>query len=231
MSSRSCLWQAVTNGPTGALPQDFWSKIGAVTSTVVNSLVYVGQLIYKGLVALGTFLTDLATAIVEWGMRSLGALWQAVTTVAQKIADAAVSLFNWVKDFVVGLFTTIINGFSALIQNAMSGLTTAVTGLFRNKGTLTSLLLGIPLVIGAVVKVRDIIENVFEVLEVAEAGITAVFAILSGGTRARVKTLISHLTTEALLKAGVAATIFQLLGAGVGTICGNAPKNNPWLRF
>src|SRR2546425_724341 len=154
-------WQAVTNGPTGALPQDFWSKIGAVTSTVVNSLVYVGQLIYKGLVALGTFLTDLATAIVEWGMRSLGALWQAVTTVAQKIADAAVSLFNWVKDFVVGLFTTIINGFSALIQNAMSGLTTAVTGLFRNKGTLTSLLLGIPLVIGAVLKGRDIIENVF----------------------------------------------------------------------
>src|SRR3989454_899751 len=218
-------WQAVTNGPTGALPQDFWSKIGAVTSTVVNSLVYVGQLIYKGLVALGTFLTDLATAIVEWGMRSLGALWQAVTTVAQKIADAAVSLFNWVKDFVVGLFTTIINGFSALIQNAMSGLTTAVTGLFRNKGTLTSLLLGIPLVIGAVVKVRDIIENVFEVLEVAEAGITAVLAILSGGTAAVVKTLISHLTTEALLKAVVAATLLQLIGAVVDTISENALNN------
>src|SRR3989441_637788 len=224
-------WQAVTNGPTGALPQDFWSKIGAVTSTVVNSLVYVGQLIYKGLVALGTFLTDLATAIVEWGMRSLGALWQAVTTVAQKIADAAVSLFNWVKDFVVGLFTTIINGFSALIQNAMSGLTTAVTGLFRNKGTLTSLLLGIPLVIGAVVKVRDIIENVFEVLEVAEAGITAVLAILSGGTAAVVKTLISHLTTEALLKAVVAATILQLIGTVVDTISENALNNTLGLAF
>src|SRR2546427_625411 len=224
-------WQAVTNGPTGALPQDFWSKIGAVTSTVVNSLVYVGQLIYKGLVALGTFLTDLATAIVEWGMRSLGALWQAVTTVAQKIADAAVSLFNWVKDFVVGLFTTIINGFSALIQNAMSGLTTAVTGLFRNKGTLTSLLLGIPLVIGAVVKVRDIIENVFEVLEVAEAGITAVLAILSGGTAAVVKTLISHLTTEALLKAVVAATILQLIGTVVDTISESALNNTLGLVF
>src|SRR3989441_182318 len=224
-------WQAVTNGPTGALPQDFWSKIGAVTSTVVNSLVYVGQLIYKGLVALGTFLTDLATAIVEWGMRSLGALWQAVTTVAQKIADAAVSLFYWVEDFFVGLFTTIINGFSALIQNAMSGLTTAVTGLFRNKGTLTSLLLGIPLVIGAVVKVRDIIENVFEVLEVAEAGITAVLAILSGGTAAVVKMLISHLTTEALLKAVVAATILQLIGTVVDTISESALNNTLGLVF
>src|SRR3989441_726095 len=224
-------WQAVTNGPTGALPQDFWSKIGAVTSTVVNSLVYVGQLIYKGLVALGTFLTDLATAIVEWGMRSLGALWQAVTTVAQKIADAAVSLFYWVEDFFVGLFTTIINGFSALIQNAMSGLTTAVTGLFRNKGTLTSLLLGIPLVIGAVVKVRDIIENVFEVLEVAEAGITAVLAILSGGTAAVVKTLISHLTTEALLKAVVASDLFQLIGALFDTSSANALNKNLRLVF
>src|SRR2546426_216721 len=138
-------WQAVTNGPTGALPQDFWSKIGAVTSTVVNSLVYVGQLIYKGLVALGTFLTDLATAIVEWGMRSLGSLWQAVTTVAQKIADAAVLLFNWVKELVVWLFSTIINGFRALIYKAMSGLTTGVTRPFPNKGTLPPLLFGIPL--------------------------------------------------------------------------------------
>ncbi len=37
------------------MPQDFCSKIGAIASTVVNTLVQFGQMIYKGLVALGTF--------------------------------------------------------------------------------------------------------------------------------------------------------------------------------
>jgi len=41
-------WAAVSNGRTGTMPQDFWRKIGAAASTVVNTLVYVGQLIYKG---------------------------------------------------------------------------------------------------------------------------------------------------------------------------------------
>ncbi|HYU06452.1 MAG TPA: hypothetical protein VEM77_04655 [Thermoplasmata archaeon] len=35
-------WQAVVNGPTGAMPSDFWTKIGAAASTVVNSLVSFG---------------------------------------------------------------------------------------------------------------------------------------------------------------------------------------------
>ncbi len=53
-------WAAVVNGPTGAMPQDFWSKIGAIASAVVNTLVQFGQMIYKGLVALGAFLVNLA---------------------------------------------------------------------------------------------------------------------------------------------------------------------------
>lgn len=57
-------WASVTNGPTGAMPADFWTKIGAVASTVVNTLFYVGQLIVKGIVALGTFLTDKTTPIL-----------------------------------------------------------------------------------------------------------------------------------------------------------------------
>ncbi len=44
-------WAGVANGPTGAMPQDFWQKLGAAASAVVNAFVYVGQLIYKGLVA------------------------------------------------------------------------------------------------------------------------------------------------------------------------------------
>ncbi len=38
------------------MPQDFWSKIGAGMTTLVNDLVSLGQLVYQGLVALGTFL-------------------------------------------------------------------------------------------------------------------------------------------------------------------------------
>ncbi len=66
-------WASVTIGPTGAMPADFWTKIGASASTLVNVLVCasqpscLGQMIYKGLVALGTFLVDLARAIVDWG--------------------------------------------------------------------------------------------------------------------------------------------------------------------
>src|SRR6266568_1306905 len=39
-------WASVSIGPTGAMPQDFWQKIGAAASTVVNSLLVVGQMIY-----------------------------------------------------------------------------------------------------------------------------------------------------------------------------------------
>jgi len=67
-------WASVSIGPTGAMPQAFWQKIGAAASTVVNSLLVVGPMIYKGLVALGTFLVNLAEAIVDWGMRALGAV-------------------------------------------------------------------------------------------------------------------------------------------------------------
>ena len=51
------------------MPADFWQKIGAAASTVVNSLVYVGQLICKGLVALGTRSgRGVAAIIADWGM-------------------------------------------------------------------------------------------------------------------------------------------------------------------
>ncbi len=58
-------WASVTNGPTGDMPQDFWSKIGAVATTVVNALVYVGQMIYEGLVALGTSVITTRLAFVR----------------------------------------------------------------------------------------------------------------------------------------------------------------------
>ncbi len=86
----------IAEGPTGAMPADFWTKIGAVQSVLVNVLVCasqpscLGQMIYKGLVALGTFLVNLAEAIVDWGMKAQEAAWEMVkqvTAVAAHVAE------------------------------------------------------------------------------------------------------------------------------------------------
>ncbi len=101
----------IAEGPTGAMPADFWTKIGAAASTLVNALVCasqpscLGQMIYKGLVALGTFLVDLARAIVDWGMKQLGALWNTVVAVAQKAAQVLDQLASWIGSFVFRCLT------------------------------------------------------------------------------------------------------------------------------
>jgi len=41
---------------------------------------------YKGLVTLGTFLVNLAQAIVDWRIMQLGALWNTIQDVAQGAA-------------------------------------------------------------------------------------------------------------------------------------------------
>jgi len=79
-------WASVTISPTGAMPQDFWQKIGAAESAIVNSLVQLGQMINDGLVAIGTFLVNLAEAIADWEMKALGAVWNTVVAVAQPAA-------------------------------------------------------------------------------------------------------------------------------------------------
>ncbi len=111
-------WQGVTNGPTRGPPQDFWAKFGSVISTVVNALIYVGQLIYKGFVALVTFLADLAQAIWEWGIKALGTVASAVATAVQTVANALATLASWIIDFA-----------ARTIQAAIQGLLSAVKAL------------------------------------------------------------------------------------------------------
>ncbi len=118
-------WASVSIGPTGAMPQDFWQKIGAAASTVVNSLVYVGQMIYKGLVALGTFLVNLAEAIVDWGMKALGAVWNTIVAVAQKAGE------------VLGQFL------DAIIQAVINGVNSALAGLLAMVNSLLARTLGL----------------------------------------------------------------------------------------
>ena len=102
------------------MPQDFWAKIGAIASTVVNTLISVGQMIYKGLVALGTFLVNLAQAIADWGMRALGAVWNAAVAVAQKVGEALQQLGQWIISFIVDgikiAFNALFNAFTSSSQ-------------------------------------------------------------------------------------------------------------------
>ena len=114
-------WASVTIGPTGAMPADFWTKIGASASTLVNVLVCasqpscLGQMIYRGLVALGTFLVDLARAIVDWGMKQLGPLWNTIVAVAQKAGEVLGQVVN-----------AIVNAGLAVIHAALDPLIRAV---------------------------------------------------------------------------------------------------------
>src|SRR5437870_4736317 len=124
-------WASVTIGPTGAMPADFWTKIGASASTLVNVLVCasqpscLGQMIYKGLVALGTFLVDLARAIVDWGMRQLGALWNTIVAVAQKAAQGLGQLL----DSFFALFTAPVKAVLAYLDGWKADIVRAARNL------------------------------------------------------------------------------------------------------
>ncbi len=114
-------WAAVVNGPTGAMPQDFWTKIGAVATTVANTLVYVGQLVYKGLVALGTFLVNLAEAIADWGMKAVGAVWNAAVSVAQTVARVMQEAVEWVIRFAIDIAKAAMDPLLALLRGLVNG--------------------------------------------------------------------------------------------------------------
>ncbi|MFQ5838741.1 MAG: Ig-like domain-containing protein [Thermoplasmata archaeon] len=110
-------WVGVVNGPTGAMPQDFWQKIGAVATTLVNVLLEAGQLIYDGLVALGTFLVNLGEAIWEWGMQVAGEVSQTVVEAVEKVADTLSSLFDWIVEALTTAFQWIVDQAVALYED------------------------------------------------------------------------------------------------------------------
>ena len=119
-------WASVVSGPTGAMPADFWQKIGAVATTVVNNLVYLGQLIYKGLVALGTFLVDLGKAIVDWGLRALGQVANVVASAVQKVAQALAEVISWVVNFVTSLLKSLLKPILDAIDRYITDVKTTI---------------------------------------------------------------------------------------------------------
>ncbi|MFQ5839032.1 MAG: hypothetical protein ACE5HJ_09690, partial [Thermoplasmata archaeon] len=62
-------WAGATGGPAGTMSKGFRDWLGSIGTLVVTTFLDAAQLIYDGLVALGTFLVNLAEAIWEWGTR------------------------------------------------------------------------------------------------------------------------------------------------------------------
>ena len=108
-------------GPTGAMPADFWQKIGAAASAIVNSLVQLGQMFYDGLVALGTFLVNLAEAIVDWGMKVLGAIWEKVVAVAQAAVAVLNQALDWILSWIVSQVRALMDYLLEPLFDALSG--------------------------------------------------------------------------------------------------------------
>lgn len=109
-------WTPVSNGPTGAVPQGFWEKIGAGATQAVNVLLVAGQLVLKGLVALGTFLIDLAEAIWDWGMQAAGEVQGAAQAAIDKVGEVFWSMVAWVEWFITDVLAAPINAMMALMD-------------------------------------------------------------------------------------------------------------------
>lgn len=142
---RIVAWSSVTSGPIGDMPQTFWQKVGAAMTTVVNTLVYMGQLIYKGLVALATFIADLAQAIVDWGMKFAGAVSVAAAAVVGAIGDALAKLWEWALSVIQGMLAPLVQAIKGPIRDEGVTLTAstvpanAISNPVERRGFLESL--------------------------------------------------------------------------------------------
>ncbi len=118
-------WAKVTNGATGAAPDGM--------PGFVNVLVQLGQMFYDGLVALVTFLVNLAEAIVDWGMKALGAVWEKIVGVVQNAGEV---LNQFVDSFVRGI-RLIFEAFAAQLRGLWESLAGGYLSNINDATTLT----------------------------------------------------------------------------------------------
>ena len=116
-------WTAVVSGPTGAMPQDFWSKIGTIASALLNTFLYLSQMVYKGLMALGTFLVNLGQAIADWGMKALGAVVNAAVAVAKAVGDALSKIWEWALGVIQSMLAPLVDAIKAPMRDEGTTLT------------------------------------------------------------------------------------------------------------
>ena len=117
-------WEKVTSGATGAPPDGM--------PGFVNVLVQPGQMFYKGLVALGTFLVNLGEAIVDWGMKQLGPLWNNIVGVAQ-------TAWRWLSDettaaaqYVASALRDGLSYLRQLLLDYVDGIVTSLLSMIAN---------------------------------------------------------------------------------------------------
>lgn len=164
-------------------------------------------------------------------MKALGAVVNAVVALAQKVAEAATTLFNWIKDFAISAFNGVIEGFKALVSAVLRETVDAIVNVARQRATIEGLLFGLPIVLGAVVKGKQVLERLFAAMEIIEGSITTVLAILSGGVAAFVKGLVVAAAKDsvmnAILGAVLAATVANIVLTTVESFDDNALNSMP----
>ncbi len=114
-------WVGVTNGPTGAMPADFWTKMAAAVTTIVNAMLEVGQLVYGGLMALAGFFVALGEAIVDWGMKLVGTFQAALGQIQQAVQRAGEVLSELV-DFLKQAILDFISSYSSQLKASWESL-------------------------------------------------------------------------------------------------------------
>ena len=143
----------------------------------MNALVIVGQLVYKGLVAFGTFLRDLGQAIWDWGMRALGAVRDAVVGAVQRAADSFGQFINWIVDFAIRTFEAALQGIlsaaKAVLDVTIGGIAADLSLAKNSPSSFTGMVSGVAGRILALVAVLTMIPVAIRVAEASIAAATA----------------------------------------------------------
>ncbi len=216
-------WVGVANSATGPMPQNFWQKTGAVADGIVNAIVQAGQLAWGGLIAAGNFFAALSQAVVDWGIKLVGTVVADLGQIQkqlQKAGELLSTFASWFQDLAVATFASIINTFEGLLDLFLRELVEFIVDIVKDGPPALSLFFALPMMMVVILRGSDLLKNLFIALEAAEASLTVLAAVVSGGIGAIVKFVVQHTTKEALLKVflgamftaavlGVEATVFE----------------------
>ncbi len=98
---------SVTNSPVGDLPADFWGHLW-------NTIVSVADFIWRGLVAVASFMISLVVALVDIGVKWFQFVANVVEQVVDAIVDAFMAFVQWATEFIKLIVGTFL---SPLIQS------------------------------------------------------------------------------------------------------------------
>ena len=177
----------------------------------MNSLVYVGQLIYKGLVALGTFLVNLGQAIADWGMKALGQIRDAAGRAIQAVANSFNQFLDWVVNFVT---TTLKAAVESLLSGARQLLDATVGGIVVDVALTVRAPPGSALKVASGVAARVVaLVTVLALIPVAIRVAESIVAAATAGVGWLVTKLISKTVAEFVVKTLALAAVSLAVAA------------------